>query len=114
GVRVLVGGSLGFASSNDLEAASWKAAVERAAKLAKAASGRGRDPVKLAEAPTLRSTVDWKAKRDPRNVDAEEKIALLRDMEAQVRTVQAITNVTTAYSDATVSKRFVNSEGTDL
>lgn len=114
GVRVLAAGAWGFASSNDLATASWNAAVQRAVKLAQASAGKGRKPVKLADAPTLKAKVDWKAKRDPRNVDVDEKVALLRDMEKQVRAVKAIKNVTTAYSDATVQKHFVNSDGTDL
>ena len=67
-LRVLVDGAWGFASSNDLEPASWKAALDRALGLAKASSAQAGDPVRLADAPALRRTVDWKPKTDPRKV----------------------------------------------
>lgn len=113
-LRVLVGGAWGFASSNDLAAKSWHDALERAVALAKAASAHVEDPVRLADAPVLRQRVDWKAKKDPRGVPVEEKVHLLRRMDEAVRFSPEIRNVTTAYTDATVSKRFLSSEGSDL
>ncbi|MEA3137183.1 MAG: TldD protein [Thermoplasmata archaeon] len=113
-LRVLVGGAWGFASSNDLEAASWRNALERAVALAKAASAHVVEPVRLADAPTLRKRVDWKAKKDPRGVPVEEKVDLLRRMDKAVRFSPEVRNVTTAYTDATVSKHLLTSEGTDL
>ncbi|HUR25899.1 MAG TPA: TldD/PmbA family protein [Candidatus Thermoplasmatota archaeon] len=113
-LRVLVKGAWGFASSNDLEAASWRDALERALALARAAAVHVTEPVRLADAPTLRKTVDWKAKRDPRGIAVEEKVELLRRMDEAVRRSPEIRNVTTAYTDATVSKRFLSSEGTQL
>src|SRR5688572_1942743 len=113
-LRLLVGGAWGFASSNDLDAASWRNALDRAVALAKAASAHVTDPVRLADVPTLRKRVDWKAKKDPRGVPVEEKVELLRRMDEAVRLSPEIRNVTTAYTDATVSKRFLSTEGTDL
>jgi TldD protein len=111
-VRVLVHGAWGFASSNDLSRESWKATVEQAVALAKATPKE--QPVVLADAPSLRGSVHWKPKKDPASVPVEEKLALLRDMERQVRGLPEIRNVTTAYSDATIEKRFVDSGGADL
>ena len=113
-LRVLVKGAWGFASSNDLEPKSWSDALERAVGLAKAASAHVTEPVRLADVPTLRKKVDWKAKRDPRSIAVEEKVELLRRMDEAVRRSPEIRNVTTAYTDATVSKRFLSSEGSDL
>jgi TldD protein len=113
-LRVLVGGAWGFASSNDLEPTSWSNAVARALALGKAASAHVTDPVRLADIPTLRQRVDWKAKRDPRGVSVEEKVELLRRMDEAVRRSPEIRNVTTAYTDATVSKQFLSSDGSDL
>lgn len=112
-VRVLVTGKWGFASSNDLSRESWKATVEQAVALAKATPTKA-VPVQLAEAPPLRGSTHWKPKKDPAGVPVEEKLALLRAMERDVRTLPEIRNVTTAYSDATVEKRFVDSSGADL
>jgi TldD protein len=113
-LRVLVGGAWGFASSNDLSTESWRGALGRALGLASAAARQGDPPIGLAEAPVLRKTVHWKPKRDPRTVAVEDKLELLRGMDAAVRRWPEIRNVTTAYSDATLSKRFLNTEGTDL
>ena len=113
-LRVLVDGAWGFASSNDLEPASWKAALDRALGLAKASSAQAGDPVRLADAPALRRTVDWKPKTDPRKVSVEDKVGLLRRMDEAVRRSPEVKNVTTAYTDATVSKRFLSSDGHDL
>lgn len=113
-VRVLVDGAWGFASSNDLSAASWGSSVRRAVDLARAAPGTQRNPVRLADAPTLRGSVDWKPKRDPRGVDPTDKIGLLRSIETAVKAVEGIRNVTTGYADATVTKRFADSNGTRL
>jgi TldD protein len=114
GLRVLVKGAWGFASSNDLEPASWRAAVDRALGLAEAASAYVVDPVRLADAPGLRKRVDWKAKKDPRKVSVEDKVELLRRMDEAVRRSPEVRNVTTAYTDATVSKEFRSTDGHDL
>jgi TldD protein len=82
--------------------------------LAKAASAYVEEPVRLADAPSLRKTVAWTPKKDPRKVAVEEKVDLLTRMDQAVRTRPEVRNVTTAYSDATVTKRFVSSEGADL
>ncbi len=113
-VRVLSGGSWGFASSNDVSADSWRTAVQQAVALARAAPPKGRGPVVLADVPTLTASTDWKPKRDPRTIDATEKLDLLRRMESSVKAIPEIRNVTTAYADATITKRFVNSNGSDL
>ena len=113
-LRVLVDGAWGFASSNDLASASWSAALERAVGLAQAAARGAKHKVRLADAPALRKTVVWKPRKDPRGVPHEEKLDLLRRMEAAVREVPEITNVTTAYSDATVRKVFRSTDGAAL
>lgn len=114
GLRVLVGGAWGFASSNDLSSSSWQAALDRALGLAEAAAAQAKHKVKLADAPVLRKKVDWKPKKDPRKVAVEEKLDLLRRMDEAVRRSPEIKNVTTAYSDAVVSKRFRSTDGADL
>jgi TldD protein len=113
-LRVLVDGAWGFASSNDTAAPSWRAALTRAFGLAKAAAAQVEVPVRLADAPVLRKKVEWKPKRDPRAVPVEEKIALLQRMDEAVRRSPEIRNVTTAYSDAVVSKKFLSTEGSQL
>ncbi|HEX2066548.1 MAG TPA: DNA gyrase modulator, partial [Candidatus Thermoplasmatota archaeon] len=105
-IRVLVGGAWGFASSNDLAPPSWHDAIARSVALARATSQHAKAPVRLADAPALTGHVDWKPKVDPRGVAVEEKVDLLRRMEAQVRTLPEVTNVSTGYSDTLTTKRF--------
>ncbi|MCA1818437.1 MAG: TldD/PmbA family protein [Halobacteriales archaeon] len=114
GIRVLVAGAWGFASSNDLAAASWRRAVEQAVRLAKASAAEGRTAVELAAAPRLRGRTDWKPRHDPRDVDVEEKLDLLRRMDKAVRALPEIRNVTASYADANVSKHYVDSNGSDV
>lgn len=113
-LRVLVKGAWGFASSNDLSTASWRAALDRALGLAQASAPQVKKPVALADAPVLRKKVAWKPKRDPRQVGVEEKLDLLRRMDEAVRRSPEIKNVTTSYSDAVLTKRFRSTEGADL
>ncbi|HUR62310.1 MAG TPA: TldD/PmbA family protein [Candidatus Thermoplasmatota archaeon] len=113
-VRVLVGGAWGFASSNDLSAASWRSAIARSVALAKATVPHIKAKVQLADVPTLKAKVEWQPRIDPRGIGVEEKLDLLRGMESQVRTLPEISNVSTSYADATTTKHFVNSDGSDL
>ena len=113
-VRVLVAGGWGFASSNDLSTAAWRGGIERAVQLGKAAAGMRAHPVRLAEAPVLRAEEHWRPRIDPQSVDAEEKIALLRRIDAAVRAVDGIKTVDTSCADLKLTKRFLDTDGRDL
>jgi TldD protein len=113
-LRVLVRGAWGMATSNDLSRGAWEGALRRALDLAGIAASQSSQKVKLADAPAVKKKVEWKPKVDPRAVSVEEKLGLLRGMEKAVRGVQDIKNVATSYTDSTVAKRFINTEGTDL
>lgn len=113
-LRVLVKGAWGFASSNDLASDSWSMALDRALGLAAATSRTTKHKVRLADAPTLRRSVAWKPKKDPRKVSSEDKLDLLRRMEGEVRAVKGIANIQTSYADASVRKAFRSTDGTDL
>lgn len=108
GLRVLVDGAWGFASSNDLEMDSWTKGIETAVALARRAK---RDPVHMAEAPTVDAREIWAPKIDPRDVSVEEKRELLLDMEASVRQLEEIRSVTTAYSEVTLRKEYFDTDG---
>ncbi|MEK6985090.1 MAG: TldD/PmbA family protein [Candidatus Thermoplasmatota archaeon] len=112
GLRVLVNGAWGMASSNDL--ATMGAAVRDAVGMARAVASQGRPPVRLADVPALRANVTWAPKIDPRKIAPEEKISVLRHLDSTIRAVPGIGNVTAAATDATVTKHLVTSDGTDL
>ncbi len=113
GLRVLVDGAWGFASSNDLSSASWQRAVADAVRLARAASGR-KEKVVLADAEPTKARVFWKPKLDPRDIPIEEKRELLADMDRIVRERKEIQNITTSYSESVLQKSFWNTEGSAI
>lgn len=113
-VRVVAGGGWGFASSNDVTGPSWRAAIEQAVRFGRQAGAARGEPVRLADAPTLRASTDWKPRIDAAGVSVEEKLGLLGRIEAAVRAHAGITNVETSYADVAIAKRFVSSQGTDL
>ncbi len=110
-VRVLVDGAWGFASSNDLGNTAWKEAVASALRLARTARRVGQEPVRLADAPAVKASEVWKPRQDPRNVSVEERLALLKEMDRRVRAYPEMKSATAAVSDATVRKRFLNTDG---
>lgn len=114
GIRVLVGGAWGFASSNDESTEAWRGAIERAVRLARLASADQREPVRLADAPALRAEIHQKPRKPGATVGVEERLALLARIEAAVREQPEIRSVTTSCADVLVQKRFVDSSGTDL
>ncbi|HET6399088.1 MAG TPA: TldD/PmbA family protein [Candidatus Thermoplasmatota archaeon] len=107
-IRALVGDTWGFASSNDLRTSAVRDAVRKAVRLGGATKG---SPVGLAEAPTVRASEVWDPRRDPHDVAPEDKLALLRDIEAATREVRGIHSVTGSVASATVRKTFADSEG---
>jgi TldD protein len=113
GVRVLVNGAWGFVSLGNLESKLLTKAVDDAIKLAKAASLRVKNPVKLVEAETVEDRIVAKPKKDPRDVSMEQKIG---DVLAMDKTVfgfdSRIKSCTISYLDVTGTNYFVNSDGT--
>lgn len=113
GLRVLVDGSWGFSSSNNLSDGSWNRAVEDAVRLARAASGRS-EKVSLAPVVPTKARIFWKPQKDPRDVAIEDKRELLADMDVAVREREEIRNVNTSYSETVLRKSFWNSEGCEI
>jgi TldD protein len=114
GLRVLVEGSWGFASANSITPDQGEAAVTKALSLARATAARAGEPVVMAEVPAEIDTVIWTPQRDPRDVPIEDKLEMLRDMEAAARTSEHLATVTTAYTEGTRRVEILTSEGTHL
>ncbi|NJE10455.1 TldD/PmbA family protein [Thermococcus sp. MAR1] len=112
GVRVLVDGGMGFASTNVLTKESVSEAVKKAVKLAKAASKVRNEPIVFSEEDFHRVSYKVKMKKDFRDVSPEEKLELLRKIEEDVKATGV--NVPMrylGYSDQLWKKIFINSEG---
>jgi len=115
GLRVLVEGSWGFASANDLGAAAGEAALDAAMSMARASRARaGGEPARLAEARPEVAEVVWEPRRDPRDLPIEEKLAMLREVEAAARAGEHVATVTSSYADARRRVELATSEGARL
>ncbi|WP_258084273.1 TldD/PmbA family protein [Thermococcus thermotolerans] len=112
GVRVLVDGGMGFASTNVLTKESVAEAVKKAVKLAKAASRVRNESIRFSDEDFHRVSYKVKMKKDFRDVSPEEKMELLRKIEEEVKgTGVNVPMRYLGYSDQLWKKIFVNSEG---
>ena len=115
GIRALVNGAWGFVSLGKLEAKLLKDAVEDAVRLAKAASPKVKEPVKLAEAKTVEDKIAASPKRSPQSVSMEEKIGYALAMDKTVFGYDSrVKSCTISYLDVTGTNYFVNSDGTAI
>ncbi len=114
-LRVLVNGAWGFASVGSLENEILLNTVANACTMAKTASQRLKNPIKLAPAKTVQDHVEIKPKKNPADISMEDKI---KDISEINKTIQhhdgRIKSCSTDYLDLTGSTYFVNSEGTSI
>lgn len=111
GVRIVMSKTLGFACTNDLSKENVRRAVERAAKLTKAASKIGEHVAFSAAKPEVAS-YEVKEKVKLGDLDPKEKLKVLFDAEKAIKASK--TNVPGRFfsmSDFYTEKYFVNSEG---
>ncbi|AAL81200.1 TldD-like protein [Pyrococcus furiosus DSM 3638] len=112
GVRVLVNGGMGFASTNVLTKESIARTVERAIKMAKAAAKLRKEPIKFSEEDFHEVYYEVKMRKDIRDVPPEEKLEILKKIEEEVTSTNA--NVPMRflrYNDFIWHKIFMNNEG---
>ncbi|AFL96075.1 zinc-dependent protease, TldD/PmbA family 2 [Thermococcus cleftensis] len=112
GVRVLVDGGMGFASTNVLTRESVSEAVRKAVKLARAASKVRNKPIRFSDEDFHRVSYKVKMKKDFRDVSPEEKLELLKKIEEEVKATGV--NVPMRYlmySDQLWKKEILTSEG---
>ena len=115
GIRVLVNGGMGFASTNELTKESIAEVVDRAVKLARAASKVRNEPVEFSEENFHRVYYEVKMKKDLSDYAPEEKMELLKKIEEEVMATGV--NVPMRYimyKDELWHKKFVNSEGAEI
>lgn len=91
GVRVLVDGAWGFSSSSRVSPGEVERVTREAVSIA-AASARVRPdrPVRLAPAEAVRDSWASPVKEDPFGVDLDEKIELLLEADAELRSVEGV------------------------
>ncbi len=111
GVRVLVGGAWGFASSARLEPAELERVGRLAVAIARASALAQRAPVQLG--PPVRSVGTYRTplQRDPFAVSLEDKLDLLFRADAALRAVRGIGVAEASLECQRVQKTFASSEG---
>ena len=114
GVRLVVKGTLGFASTNDVSKDSIRKTIEAAAKVTGAASQIG-EKVKFSQAGQAAADYEVRQKINLDDLSPKDKLKVLFDAEKAMKATKV--NVSGRFfsmSDAYTEKFFVNSEGSRI
>ncbi len=116
GVRVLEGGTFGFASTSRTDRDSIRAAIDRARAAARASSPFRRERVPpLAAVDLARGTFVEPGYEELRAKPLEEKVQLVLEMEARVRGAsQAVRSASSRYTEIFEDKVIATSDGADV
>jgi len=114
GLRVLVDGAWGFATTNRLEKRTLLAALEQAVSLARGSKEYVADPGAVAQVPPTCGEEHTSIKKDPRRVSIREKAAKIRQFEESALKAagQKIVNSVLSYGDSVVQEIIANTSGT--
>jgi TldD protein len=114
-LRVLVNGAWGFASVGSFDGEILENAVSDACRMARLASSRLKKPIKLAEAKVVNDVVEAKPKKNPADIQIEDKIkTALAVNKTSLGFDKRIKSCTVDYLDLTGTSYFVNSDGTSI
>ena len=113
GVRVLVDGAWGFASSRDMTSAEVDRIVDLAVKIAKASALVRGDSVQLGPPVTSKGTYTTPIQIDPFTISIEEKLKLLLQADADMARVEGVSVRNGHLTFIKEHKSFANSEGAD-
>ncbi|MFB0543474.1 MAG: TldD/PmbA family protein, partial [Candidatus Bathyarchaeia archaeon] len=111
GIRVTVKGSIGFASTNDLNRKSLEKALDNAIKAAKSIKGREQT---FSEAKINKTHAKVSIKTDPMDVSPEEKISLTLDANKAAWISDEIKSVMTRLGLSKDFRLFMSSEGAEV
>ena len=111
GVRVLVDGAWGFASSHILTTAEADRVAGEAVRIARASATALREPTVLADRPPARGTYETPFVEDPFAIPLERKIADLLDVDAAAARVKGIAFTESMYAAQREWKTFAATDG---
>ena len=113
-VRVIAGGAWGFAASEDMSRSGVEMTAERAVEIARASAQVKQQDVRLA--PEKPVTAEWTTPHaiDPFSIPVEQNIALLLNVDSELRAVTGVTLAETNLNFNREEQWFVSSEGTDI
>ncbi|HXZ29325.1 MAG TPA: TldD/PmbA family protein [Terriglobales bacterium] len=114
GVRVLVDGAWGFASTDALDRQGVEAAAARAVAIARASAQVKQHDVRLA--PEKPAVADWTTpyKVDPFTTSVEDNLGLLLKVDAELRAVTGVTLAEANLNFRRYEQWFYSSEGADI
>jgi len=114
GLRVLVDGAWGFASTDAVEPETLEACLGSATDMAKASAVRVVDPGLVGEIEPIADTVKTEVEKDPRSIPLEEKVRRALDYErAGVECAgDALCNSIVSYHDLWTRETICNTAGT--
>ncbi|MEM1563409.1 MAG: TldD/PmbA family protein [Candidatus Bathyarchaeia archaeon] len=111
-IRVLVNGAWGFASACSLDPKILVSAASEACRMAKVASQKLKNPIKLAESKAIEDRFSAKPKKDPSKISIEDKIRTTSTIaETVLGYNQRIKSCTVDYLDLVGTSYFLNNEG---
>jgi TldD protein len=111
GVRVLVGGAWGFASSHRLELDEADRVAALAVRIAKASGTALRRPVVLDDRPPAKGTYETPIQEDPFRIPLETKITDLLEADKRATSVKGIAFTESMYAAQREWKTFAASDG---
>lgn len=114
GVRVLVSGAWGFASTNQVSPASLKEAAQRAVQIAKASAQVKKQDVRLAAKPALEDIWCTPFTIDPFKVPLEQKLALLAQIDGLLRKKPEIKVASSSMQFAREKQWYADTDGSFL
>jgi TldD protein len=111
-IRVLVNGAWGFASVCSLDAKTLVNVVSEACRMAKAASQKLKNPIKLVEGKAFEDCVPAKPKKDPSKIPIEDKIGTTSAIAKTILEYDnRVKSCTVDYLDLAGTSYFINNEG---
>src|SRR5208337_2417445 len=117
GIRVIVDGSMGFASTNSLESSQIRTSAETAVRIAKAAARLISTPSKLAPEKSWEDEWEVRMKIDIRQVSIQEKFNELLSIEKALSFEQVNVSLPSrilVLDDELTEKFYLNSEGSKI
>jgi TldD protein len=114
GIRVIAGGSWGFAATEDLTRAGVEAAAAQAVEIARASARVKQHAVQLAPEKAYKDEWTGPCKLDPFTTSVEQNLELLLKIDAELRAVTGVTLAETLMVFRRYEQWFHSSEGSDI
>lgn len=112
GIRVLIDGMWGFASTNILERDELLSCLREAASMARAAKARALEKGEVAEVSAFRGRTRTEIQRDPRDISVEEKVKAVFELEKAARTLDSrVVNTVVGYGESISKETVANTYG---